>query len=79
MKGETRDQKHPSNPVYRPRPFSQNKQHGPTGRRNAENMRHQGRRQWETPGPMCRGPGQGRAQKVPWPKSPGHEEGPECH
>ncbi|KAA8578729.1 hypothetical protein FQN60_006072 [Etheostoma spectabile] len=60
--------KHPSNPVYRPRPFSQNKQHGPPGRRNAENMRHQGRRQWETPGPMCRAPGQGRAQKVPWPK-----------
>ncbi|KAA8590514.1 hypothetical protein FQN60_014448, partial [Etheostoma spectabile] len=60
--------KHPSTPVYRPRPSRQNKRYGPPGRRNAENLRHQGRRQWETPGPMCRAPGQGRAQKVPWPK-----------
>ncbi|XP_032391615.1 uncharacterized protein LOC116701772 [Etheostoma spectabile] len=60
--------KHPSTPVYHPRPFCQNKQYGPPGRRNAKNMRHKGRRQWETPGPMCWAPGQGRAQKVPWPK-----------
>ncbi|XP_032377408.1 uncharacterized protein LOC116692912 [Etheostoma spectabile] len=60
--------KNPSTPVNRPRPFPKKERYGPPGRRNPQSMRHQSRRQWETPGPMCRAPGQGRAQKVPWPK-----------
>ncbi|XP_039647081.1 uncharacterized protein LOC120553073 [Perca fluviatilis] len=59
--------KKPSTPLYRLRPFHQRKQYGPPGRRNPQNMRLQGRRQWATPGPMCRAPGRGRAQSVPWP------------
>ncbi|XP_028458494.1 uncharacterized protein LOC114571645 [Perca flavescens] len=46
--------KNQSTPLYRLRPFHQRKQYGPRGRRNPQNMRYQGRRQWATPGPMCR-------------------------
>ncbi|XP_031161967.1 uncharacterized protein LOC116054524 [Sander lucioperca] len=62
--------KNPSTPLYRARPFYQREQFGPPGRRNPQNMRHQGHRQWASPGPMCRAPGQGRAQRVPWQKTP---------